>query len=268
MSSVLNKIKLLFRKKMQSKLPYLELHILDHCNLNCAGCDHYCPLVTEEKFIDIEEFTEDIKELSKKIDFKIIRLMGGEPLLHPHVNKFIEVTRKYYPSNDIRIVSNGILIPAMKQDFWDTMKENRIKFDLSKYPPASDNFSKYLDIIAAHNISIGNIHVANEFMATINPKGDSDPIEAYKHCYSRECVNLMNHRVYNCSQCYRGYYNKYFNAHLAEMEGIDIYKNSGRKIKKFLLTIPGNACKYCTVSPYSHSREWRVTSKDKSDWED
>ena len=86
---------------------------------------------------------------SKKIDFKIIRLMGGEPLLHPHVNKFIEVTRKYYPSNDIRIVSNGILIPAMKQDFWDTMKENRIKFDLSKYPPASDNFSKYLGLSSA-----------------------------------------------------------------------------------------------------------------------
>jgi hypothetical protein len=35
----------------------LEMHIVDHCNLNCAGCNHFCSLA-EPFYISIESFTD------------------------------------------------------------------------------------------------------------------------------------------------------------------------------------------------------------------
>lgn len=84
-----------FRLKKLDKpyLRYLETHLCDHCNLNCKSCTHFCPLVTEPTFTDLEQYTKDIRTLSKKLAIRTIRLMGGEPLLHPQVNDFIRVTR-------------------------------------------------------------------------------------------------------------------------------------------------------------------------------
>ena len=30
-----------------------EVHLVDHCNLNCKGCSHFSP-VSEKKFVDVE----------------------------------------------------------------------------------------------------------------------------------------------------------------------------------------------------------------------
>lgn len=45
-----------------------------------------------------------------------IRLMGGEPLLHPHVIDFCTTTRKLFPTSEIVLVSNGILLPMLTDE--------------------------------------------------------------------------------------------------------------------------------------------------------
>ena len=43
----------------------LEYHIVDHCNLNCAGCSHFSPLA-EHWFVDPEAFERDYDILKNK----------------------------------------------------------------------------------------------------------------------------------------------------------------------------------------------------------
>ncbi len=43
-------------------IPYLETHIVDHCNLKCRGCTHFAPLA-DPYFKSIEEFENDLKRL-------------------------------------------------------------------------------------------------------------------------------------------------------------------------------------------------------------
>jgi molybdenum cofactor biosynthesis enzyme MoaA len=76
--------------KNNPMLPYIvETHLVDHCNLNCKGCSHFASLVPGEVFTDIEIFKRDIARLSQIfIDVYEIRLMGGEPLLHPDIDTF------------------------------------------------------------------------------------------------------------------------------------------------------------------------------------
>lgn len=41
----------MIRMTPQPTLQYLVLNILDHCNLNCKGCDHFAPIAKKEKFL-------------------------------------------------------------------------------------------------------------------------------------------------------------------------------------------------------------------------
>ena len=63
---------------------YLEHHIVDHCNLNCGGCSHFSPLA-DPWFEDFDTFKKDFLQLYDIThgNVGVIRLMGGEPLLHP-----------------------------------------------------------------------------------------------------------------------------------------------------------------------------------------
>jgi len=69
----------LFRKP---ELRYVELHLTDHCNLNCKGCGHYCPLAPPQ-YADLQQYHSDMRRLRQLFrNVRTIRLMGGEPLLH------------------------------------------------------------------------------------------------------------------------------------------------------------------------------------------
>jgi len=75
-------------------LPNLEYLIVHHCNLNCKGCNKFSP-ISEEYFADIVEFKKDIIKISELFNIQEFKILGGEPLLHPKLNKFINVNYIY-----------------------------------------------------------------------------------------------------------------------------------------------------------------------------
>ena len=120
------KEKFKFGKMFLPTLDYLETHVVDHCNLNCKGCSHFCNLA-EEKFIDVESIRKDFVQLSKVYkNIKVIRLMGGEPLLHPEINEIMKSVRASFPYSQIKLATNGLLLPKMKEHFWKTCRDNNI----------------------------------------------------------------------------------------------------------------------------------------------
>lgn len=242
------------KKAEKPTLPYIETHLCDHCNLNCKGCGHHCNSVKEEIFTDIIQYTKDINELAKKIYIRQIRLMGGEPLLHPEVNKFMIETRKAFPKSDIRLVTNGILLPSMKEDFWQTCRANKIKIDLSKYPIVGNKFSEYLDLLDDNDVELGMIHLSKKFYSKRNPKGDSDYIQAFNACKSKRCVNLWHSKLWTCSAVYRYYYNVRFNTNFDLPIGIDIYAVSGKEIVE-TLNKPDPACRWCLIKAVAYPWE-------------
>lgn len=252
------------KNNLKIRAPYIEIHLCDHCNLNCKGCGHFCPIVDKEIFTDLEQFKKDIKELSKKILFDEIRLMGGEPLLHKEINEFICATRHTYPNSEIRIVTNGILLSTMDIFFWKTVRNNRVIIDLSKYPAVGNEFSEYLDLINDNNATLGRINLSKKFLTTVNFKGDSNIKKTHEKCHSKHCVTLWNSKLYPCPICYRKYANEFFDENLLIYQGLDIYKMSGREmLSKFYKPI--EHCKYCEmINPEKF--EWTHSEKEKSEW--
>ena len=125
-------------------LENLDYHIIDRCNLNCASCNDFCPLVKpgtgDGK--SIEQITADLTLLSKlKDEFYRLNIMGGEPTLHPQLSKILRIARSIFPNNRIRLISNGTNYD--KYSRWkDSIVENDIDVTISVYPYCNDYMEK------------------------------------------------------------------------------------------------------------------------------
>ena len=75
-------------------LQYFLYEIVHHCNLNCRGCDQCAPIADEE-YVDLKQFENDLIKIKNHFH-KIysFAIMGGEPLLHPELNKILKIARK------------------------------------------------------------------------------------------------------------------------------------------------------------------------------
>ena len=265
---------------LKPRLEYLETHIVDHCNLNCKACCHYCN-ITKPNFIKVDNFYRDMQELSQKFDIGQIRLMGGEPLLHKEINQFLKISRECFPKSDIRLVTNGILLAKMPEDFWEILKLTNIKIDLTKYPIGGTSFSEALDAVGDHvfkhyrhenlgfyiqETAMGDIWVARNFQLTMDSRGVSNIDNVFKKCPYKRCINLIDGKLVHCPTAgYLHNYNSYFNKNLSAENGIDIYKHSANEIMEYLLH-PIETCKYCVFNDDVILQKWEVSKKEEDEW--
>ena len=127
----------------------IEPAVVDHCNLNCAYCDHLTPLA-DKGFYDVKQFEKDFKALGKVLSSREILdkydiylgLVGGEPFLHPQLFDFIDIILDNFDVNNIKqlsIMTNCTMFKYRK-DLSDKYKSNRDRYErlgfiLSHYNP-------------------------------------------------------------------------------------------------------------------------------------
>lgn len=89
----------------------IEIDITYVCNLRCNNCNRsitQAPEKTHMPVAMVEDFVRDSIARGKR--WRVIRLLGGEPTLHPQFGTIIEALRRYRqfaPGCDIQVVSNG-----------------------------------------------------------------------------------------------------------------------------------------------------------------
>lgn len=255
-------IKLYFNKQ-EYVIPYIETHVVDHCNLNCKGCSHYCP-ITEKHFVSYEKFEKNIKQISKKFKVEKFFLMGGEPLLHPDINKFIEISRKYLKETEICLLTNATLLGKKDETFWNVLKTNNVEIGITKYPVNIENFDNLIHKAQNYGVKIGAIHNGNKFAFRLSTKAN---IEDFHYCPTKNCINLRDDKLYICPiGCYMDNYNRYFKTNYPVEKGINIYKNPPEKILKYLQG-PSPTCNICLAKEEDWEwQEWSVSNKKAEDW--
>lgn len=258
----------------KTHLEQIEVNITEHCNLNCQSCDHFSS-IAEPEFLDIQVFENDIKRLSELTNGHIDRiyLLGGEPLLHPDINKFSKITRKYFPKSLVSILTNGILLDKQQEDFWQTCKNYNIEIWTTKYPIKVD-YDNLSDLCQKHGISFkfffGGDEIKTSYKRALDLNGNQNPIESFKKCgIANNCIMLNHGKIYTCTlaPCIR-HFNKYFNQNLniKENDGIDIYKVKDiHEILNFCSS-PIHFCKYCNIDANEKNIPWSITKRNINEW--
>ncbi len=263
------------RVKIPRRKLYFQVHITEHCNLNCRGCYHFSPLA-EQELLSIEEYTKDIKRLSELFygEMEQILLLGGEPLLHPQIAEFISVTRSYFSAGTIKILSNGILLPKMEKAFWNACVDSRAELWLTKYP-ISINYNEIEQIAERHGVKIHYFNV--EPVRTLGHQpldisGKRNYKDNFENCYrANECILLDHGRMYTCLVAAESkHFSKYYGIDLkvSEQDYVDIYAvNSGQELQKKLVS-PTPFCRYCNRDDVAIFGRipWQVSKRCMEEW--
>lgn len=248
---------------------YVEANIVDGCNLNCKACTHFSPLFKTNEIYPLENFRRDVRQLAKYCDILTFRLIGGEPLLLKNLDEYVKVARQYLPNTDLRIATNGLLIPSLPQKILDTIRENKFKFDVTLYPPTVKIFDKIKDVCTANRIlcTIFPVGDENEFTVIMSLHGDNDPTKSQANCINANCRFLRDGKLYKCpldALSYR-FAEKFEPENFPASSGVDLYAQNVSAMLSHLDNNPVELCHWC--SEHVRKIPWESAGKPKlEDW--
>lgn len=267
------------RKELFKQIPKpvleLELHITEQCNLNCKMCSHFSCLA-EEEYLSLEQFERDMARLAEIFDngMKHIRLLGGEPLLHPQLLDFFRIGRSYFPENRIEMLTNGLLLPQQGEAFWNCCREEGIVINCTKYPINLD-YEKITAIAGEYHVKLEFNDNTDQVIKTLHKlpldlEGLQDPRSSFISCFhANNCVCLYHGRLFTCVVAPNArHFNRYFGTKLclSERDSIDIYKAKNAQEICAFLAQPIPFCRYCKVQERTFGHPWGLSEKKISEW--
>lgn len=120
----------------------MNIMLNDYCNLNCKYC--FAGL-KEEKTNISDENMQYVVEFLKRSNYPNLRLLGGEPTLHPNFTKYVQIanTDKFF--KEILIFTNGY---SLSPNMVDQIISPKIGFLINlnkKEDIGKDKYNKIID---------------------------------------------------------------------------------------------------------------------------
>ena len=250
----------------------LEYHVADHCNLNCAGCSHFSPLA-KPWLVDPEVFEKEWKEVADSgLKIKRIRILGGEPLLHPELGYMLKCVRCLFPDSDINVVTNAILLQKKKEELLPVFIRNKISITVSCYPGL---YLDYKELLRGFP-KVEMYDKAGFWNISLHESADY-PKECFYSCFSgsmAKCNFLKDGRIYPCCVIPNlPHFFKYFEETAAmdiakipiEESGITVKDHTPQEIEEFLRT-PSDFCAHCNVKRAIEAHPWARTQYNIKEW--
>lgn len=251
-------------------LYHLDVHVTDHCNLNCRGCEHYSS-ISEPVFADLANTVRDLERLAELFEsIEQIYLLGGEPLLHPQVEEFVRETRRIFPATRLYVMTNGVLVTRMPESFWETLAQHDVTLLCDSYP-INIPHDKIDELGRAHGVTIEWMKPAEEFFKIpLDPAAGSDPARSFDRCRGlSNCAIVRDGCLYPCAHiAYADIPAKKFDLPSilpTEDDSIAIFGDAtGDQIIDFLMT-PVPWCAHCDFDSFE-KYEWCRGSGDAEEW--
>lgn len=242
----------------ETALFYAEMSIVDFCNLNCKGCNHYSPIF-KRVLPDFTRRIEDVKKISSLFNRVVeFSLLGGEPFLNNNIMDYIIQVRKILPNTEIQIVTNGLLLPHVQEAVYQCIRENRVTITISEYVPTTEIMDKITTLL--ENNKVDYVIKASEFKKKFYKTLSLSESSIYPHaCISKGCINICDGKVAKCpTLLYIEELNNKFNTDLPNKGIYDLDKfKSGEELLKYMeLETP--LCKHCI----NYQIDWERCGKD------
>lgn len=182
--------------------PAVEYSLTEHCNLACLHCNHASPLFPK-KLAALDSYQRDVERLTEVLHADELRLVGGEPLLHPQLLDFLRVGRAAGIADKVVVYTNGIVLHRAPVELWELIDE----LWLSVYPGVERALSvEALGIIAAdHGVAL-RPYAVDQFSLTLLNTPIDDPAlvgQVFRRCklaHDWSCHAFYEGRYYKCAQ--------------------------------------------------------------------
>lgn len=255
----------------------LEINVAEHCNLSCRACSHLSPVVPKS-FVDPANVYRDLNVLARCYHVKSVRVLGGEPLLHPDLPSVIDAIRRSMVCDSIWVITNGRLLPRMTTEFWSSIDLVEVSLYPGQLldPQARDTCTAKA---RRHGVAL-RFHVRNEFQESYSEAGSEDT-ELVRRIFATcnvvhrwRCHNAVDGWFYRCPQSH--FIAKGMRAGTEHVDGIKIEDDLsfGTRLLAFLQSpeMP-QACNNCLgtagrLFPHAQVRRGDFRSRQAAPTED
>ncbi len=234
----------------------VEFVLSDYCNLNCKGCTHYSPLAPK-KFETLDTLRRTMAHIGRVAGSGISKayLIGGETLLYPHLEEAMELLRANFPSQQLYIFTNGLIIPRMSDSFWETARRNDIILGVTRYPIKFD-YDSAIALAKSKGVRVEVFADRSDdhsfFRYALDPRGHRNRAIAHLKCDNRGCLSVVGDRLYPCSisGCVH-HLNNAFGTKFTHRPGDYIEVKDIRSVDDIrrLRDRPVPFCEYCILPP-------------------
>lgn len=255
-------------------LPHLEIQAVEHCNLNCASCTHFSPLA-EPRFVDKNMFFCQLQKANSIFSghCRSLKVMGGEPLLHPEISELLALARQAMPYVKLTLQTNGILLTSLGDEFWRACHDHCISVRVTRYPVKLE--LEEIQRRARKSAVDLKYHPADDSIKSfnlypLNLAGDGCPEENYGACKMRmRYVLIKDGRLYPCPIAGNAeHFSRAFRKELwcgdgdsvalDELQSFDAYRAFAEKGIPF--------CRFCLPTQYRRDVGWARSQKAISEW--
>lgn len=235
-------------------IPFLEVPLVEHCNLNCDCCNSHANYV-KNSIYEYEKFKEDVSIISEMVHYSIVTFLGGEPLLCDNINEYINYARQKKLADVYRVLTNGILLEQMDDDFFDVVDV----IEVSHYPEDKKDIAEYNRFLELK----ARKHHFRYYVKNVGKFNRIDSIQLTDEEAQRGYISCS--RIKNGNMIFNGYYYKCMrpkttNLYLMTEHGIelknDLRYTDGIRIDKNFMNILEEylsndimleSCKYCLM---------------------
>lgn len=177
----------------------VEYNLTDHCNLKCYACDHASPLLAPG-FARLADFVRDFQALACVLHTQELRLVGGEPLLHPELLQFVKEARRIGIADTVVVWTNGVLLHEMAEEFWRSIDALHV----SAYPKVNRRMDdrECARLCKTYGVRLTVDHVQQFHKSLLGkPNKDRRLVEAvFNACEAaNSCLTVHDGRFYKCS---------------------------------------------------------------------
>lgn len=239
--------------KREIYLKYLEVPITTRCSLNCKECNNLIQVYQKPDNFDMRHIVQDIKHVccvSKKI--RMLRILGGEPLLHPDLGFLLKELAQINNIECIRIVTNGTLLFDQR---CISLLENNPKFSvyISNYGERSVRYNSLISQLEEKRICYITQNEQKSWKEVCNCGSRGRSLREKKKVFSlchEDCHSLLNGELHICPRSSHGTDLKLIPKKRDDF--VSVRKISGkaelrRKLYELLNTTMIEACDYCDM---------------------
>lgn len=248
----------------------VEVNAVLHCNMSCQSCAHLSPMF-RKKIADPSQVGRDLEILSSSYHASYVKIMGGEPLLNPHLLELIKVAASSGIADEILLTTNATLLHNAPEELWELIDS----LELSLYPsrlPDDEKIESFKSKAASHKVKLLINHYENfRFSYSEKRNGDSSLVQSiYDTCkmaHFWHSHTVIDGWFFRCPQSVFIPQQDVAGGWNSEVDALRISNEPGfaEALYKFLTrSQPLKACDYCLgsvgkIHPHRELRrtEWR-----------
>lgn len=229
-------------------LANMEVDVVDHCNLTCRSCSHLSPIAKRQS-VSAAELARDLSLLSVNIRVGRLKVVGGEPLLHPQLEEILHSIRGAKLCDRVALITNGHLLGRLTDAICALIDEIVVS-SYSSAPPDSEALLEASALAARTGVSfrIDSVSSFREMFRFDQEGPDNLTSRIFETCeiaHVYRCVSVRSGHLYMCPQAHS----------IARVKGVDPTSDGicissdpdfvGRLLQYLSQEVPLEACASC-----------------------